>query len=225
MKQHSFFIKGEYLLVALNETYNKGLLEVYAGPMNSGKSLRLIQRLDRLDYSNVTYKLFKPDVDKRDVAKLFSRLMTKSYLCNLISKEKPEEILNLYDGESVVAIDEIQFFDVNIWDTLEVLLNKKVNVLVAGLDTDFRGEPFGAMPYLLSQADLVYKLHAFCDYTNGGKKCGKPARMTQRLENGEPADYNSPIVLPGDVEEGYGARCREHHFVKNKPPKVIDMIL
>lgn len=212
-------------MVALNETFNEGLLEVYAGPMRSGKSLRLIQRLDRLDYSGVNHVLFKPETDNRDNEKLYSRAMVKSYDCNIIDPKEHSKILDLVNDERVVAIDEIQFFDVSVWDSIDKLLNDDVNVIVAGLDTDFRGEPFGATPYLLAQADIVYKLHAFCEFKDGkGVMCGHPARMTQRLENGKPANYSSDIILPGDVKEGYEARCRKHHSIVGRPSSVIDRL-
>lgn len=211
-------------MVALNETFNEGLLEVYAGPMRSGKSLRLIQRLDRLDYSGVKHALFKPNTDNRDRQKLYSRAMTKSYECNLIEPSKHYEMLNLISDERVVAIDEIQFFGVDVWDSIEKLLKQNVNVVVAGLDTDFRGEPFGATPYLLAQADIVYKLHAFCEHKSQGIMCGRPALMTQRLENDLPANYNSTIILPGDVKEGYEPRCRKHHSLIDRPSSIIDRL-
>lgn len=208
---------------ALLETYNKGFLEVYTGPMRSGKSLRLIQRLDRLDYNEISYLLFKPETDRRDKNILSSRAMKKEYKCKIINSENTSIIMEEYQDElknnskKVVAIDEVQFFDLRIKDTIDALLKQDVNVIVAGLDTDFRGEPFEITSYLLSQADIVHKLHAVCEYKLNGKRCKGLARMTQRLENGEPADYYSPIILPGDVEEGYEPRCRKHHFVKNHP--------
>lgn len=213
-------------MVALNETFNEGLLEVYAGPMRSGKSLRLIQRLDRLDYSGVKHVLFKPVTDDRDKQKLYSRAMIKSYECNLIDPKEHSKMLDLVSDERVVAIDEIQFFNFDVWDSIETLLKKDINVVVAGLDTDFRGEPFGATPYLLAQADIVYKLHAFCEFKDGKDvMCGHPALMTQRLENGVPAKYSSNIILPGDVKEGYEARCRKHHIILDKPNSVADRYL
>jgi thymidine kinase len=209
-------------MVVINETYNEGLLEVYAGPMRSGKSIRLIQRLDRLDYRGVSYILFKPSADSRN-KHIWSRSMTKSYPCILIDHENPNVILEHYNDERVVAIDEVQFFDLRLWHVVEKLIEKGVNVVVAGLDTDFRGEPFGVVPQIMSHADIVYKLHAYCEFSDDGVKCRAPARMTQRLEDGKPSDYDSPVFLPGDVNEGYEARCRKH-FVKAKPKLHVNVI-
>lgn len=88
-----------------------------------------------------------------------------------------------------------------------------MNVVVSGLDLDFRGEPFGSMPVLLSLADEVHKLNGVCDYEG----CSNPATRTQRLVNGFPASYNAPIILVGDAKEGYQCRCLQHHEVKDAP--------
>ena len=107
---------------------------------------------------------------------------------------------------TVVAIDEAQFFDAQIVQIAEQLASRGIRVLVAGLDTDFRGEPFGPMPILMSMAEHVDKLHAIC------MVCGDEASRTQRLVNGKPARYDDPVVIVG-ASEMYEARCREHHEV------------
>ena len=106
----------------------------------------------------------------------------------------------------MVAIDEAQFFDAEIVDIVDELADKKVRVIVAGLDTDFRGEPFGPMPELMARAEHVEKLQAIC------MVCGEPASRTQRLVNGKPARYDDPVVIVGAAEL-YEARCRAHHEV------------
>src|SRR5690606_17533709 len=116
-------------------------------------------------------------------------------------------ILDCLEPETtVIAIDEAQFFDPAIIDVANELANRGIRVIIAGLDTDFRGEPFGAMPELMCRAEEVTKLHAICVV------CGEPASRTQRLVNGQPARYDDPIILVGATEV-YEARCRLHHVV------------
>ena len=106
----------------------------------------------------------------------------------------------------VVGIDEAQFFDPEIVNVAQELAGRGVRVLMAGLDMDFRGEPFGSMPVLMSEAEDVSKLHAIC------MVCGDDASRTQRLVNGKPARYADPVVIVG-ASELYEARCRQHHEV------------
>jgi thymidine kinase len=108
-----------------------------------------------------------------------------------------------------IAIDEVQFLDEKIIGVCEKFANKGVRVIVAGLDRNFRGEPFGVMPELLARAEYVTKLVAICSV------CGAPATRTQRLINGQPANYNDPIILVG-AKEQYEARCRHCHQVPGK---------
>jgi thymidine kinase len=117
------------------------------------------------------------------------------------------EIPGLIDGDTtVVGVDEAQFFDSEIIHIVQSLADRGIRVLVAGLDTDFRGEPFGPMPVLMAIAEVVDKLHAIC------MVCGEPANRTQRLVNGQPAFYDDPVVIVGAAEM-YEARCRDHHIV------------
>ena len=106
----------------------------------------------------------------------------------------------------MVAIDEAQFFDDEIIQVVEELAGRNIRVIVAGLDTDFRHEPFGPMPVLMARAEHVDKLQAIC------MVCGEPASRTQRLVNGKPARYHDPVVIVGAAEM-YEARCRTHHEV------------
>ena len=106
----------------------------------------------------------------------------------------------------VVVIEEVQFFDEGIVEICERLANSKKRVICAGLDTDFKGEPFKIMAELLARAEFITKLSAVCS------KCGAPATKTQRLINGEPAKYTDPIILVG-ASECYEARCRKCHTV------------
>ena len=121
-----------------------------------------------------------------------------------------EILQKLYDSTRVVAIDEVQFLDDEVVPIIDFLAEKKIQVIVSGLDKDFRGEPFAFMPKLLSMAEYVTKLTAIC------VKCGRPATRTQRMVNGKPAKYTDPIVLIG-AQESYEARCRSCHQVYRKP--------
>jgi len=118
-----------------------------------------------------------------------------------------KELVNKIDpAATVIGIDEAQFFDNAIIDVIDQLANKGLRVIVTGLDMDFRGEPFGCIPILMSKAEQVDKLHAIC------MVCGGSATRTQRLVNGKPAHYDDPIVIVG-ASEMYEARCRTHHEV------------
>ena len=105
-----------------------------------------------------------------------------------------------------MGIDEAQFFDDTITKIVQQLADNGLRVIVAGLDTDFRGEPFGKMPVIMAKAETVDKLHAICMI------CGEAASRTQRLVNGKPAHYHDPVVIVG-ASELYEARCRQHHEV------------
>jgi thymidine kinase len=121
--------------------------------------------------------------------------------------QKAAEIREKLEPDTtVVGIDEAQFFDPEVLQVAEELASRGIRVLVAGLDTDFRGEPFGPMPVLMSMAEHVDKLHAIC------MVCGDEASRTQRLVNGKPARFDDPVVIVG-ASEMYEARCREHHEV------------
>ena len=116
----------------------------------------------------------------------------------------------LVKDADVIAIDEVQFFDEGIVDICNYYADHGKRVMCAGLDMDFRGEPFGVMPKLVTHAEFVTKLTAVCT------KCGAPATRTQRLVDGKPARYDDPIILVG-ASESYEAVCRHCHDVPNKP--------
>ena len=113
---------------------------------------------------------------------------------------------------TVVAIDEAQFLDWEVAEVADQLATRGLRVIVTGLDLDFRGEPFGPMPLLLAQAEMVDKLHAICVV------CGAPASRTQRLINGQPANYTDPVIMVGATEV-YEARCRDCHEVPGRPER------
>lgn len=193
---------------------NSGWIEVITGPMYSGKSEELIRRIRRVKIAKKKVKVFKPIIDDRygddDV------VSHSGDRIEAISVDHPEELYDrLEEDTEVVAIDEIQFFSDEIVQICENLADKGKRVIVAGLDRDFKNEPFDPVPELLSRAEYVEKLHAIC------LQCGDPATRTQRLIDGEPASYNDPVILVG-ATENYEARCRSCHEVKDKPKGDID---
>lgn len=184
-----------------------GSLEVITGSMFCGKSDELIRRLRRAKIARQPVQVFKPAIDDRYAeAKVVSHAGNEF---DAVAIEKAADIrAQLQPETTVVAIDEAQFLDDEIVAVVKYLADNGIRVIVAGLDTDFRGEPFGSMPTLTAQAERVDKLHAIC------MVCGGDASRTQRLVNGEPANYNDPIVIVG-ASEMYEARCRVHHQVPN----------
>jgi thymidine kinase len=182
-----------------------GSLEVITGSMFCGKSDELIRRLRRAKIAKQHIQVFKPRIDNRYAeAKVTSHAGSEF---DAVPIDKAADIRSqLKDDTTVVGIDEAQFLDAELVAVVKFLADKGVRVIVAGLDTDFRGEPFGTMPVLTSQAEHVDKLHAIC------MVCGRDASRTQRLVNGKPANYNDPVVIVG-ASELYEARCRQHHEV------------
>ncbi|MBT9130355.1 MAG: Thymidine kinase [candidate division WS2 bacterium] len=192
-------------------SYNSkmGSFEVITGCMFSGKSEELIRRIRRAEIAKQKVLVFKPLIDFR-----YSRKGVVSHSgvsIEAIPVENPEAILKHDVSEiQVVAIDEIQFFTTEIRYIIEKLVLNGIRVIAAGLDMDFRGEPFGPMPELMSMANKIDKLEAVCTV------CGAPAYYTQRVITGVPASYFDPVILVG-AQEAYEARCRMHHQVGNHP--------
>ncbi len=187
--------------------HDAGRLEVICGSMFCGKTEELIRRVRRAIIARQTVKVFKPQLDDRYGIQNITSHTGQSVAA--IPVASSEDILALADGgATVVAIDEAQFFDVGLIEVVRRLVDERsLRVILAGLDTDFRGEPFGPMPQLLSIAEEVIKLHAICVV------CGEEASRTQRLVDGKPAAYDDPIILVG-AQESYEARCRQHHEVR-----------
>jgi len=179
--------------------------------MFSGKTFELIQRVEKLKYlEGSKYLFFKPARDTR-TKKVKTRFNGIEAGC--ISVKKADEILDNIDGCDLIAIDETQFFQKNIVEVIEKLLKSDINVIVAGLDLDYRGEPFDVMSNLLAMADHVEKLFATCFHP----RCNRKATRTQRLINNKPAHYNDPIfIVEGSGKEIYEARCIRHHIVPGK---------
>lgn len=186
-----------------------GWLEVICGSMFSGKSEELIRRVRRTQFAKQTVQVFKPKIDNRYSDDEVVSHNGSAFIAKPISNSI--DILKEVTADTdVVAIDEVQFFDDDIVYVVQALANSGHRVIVAGLDQDFRGEPFGKVPELMSLAELVTKLQAVCTV------CGSPSSRTQRLINGSPASYDDPIILVG-ASESYEARCRHHHEVPGAP--------
>lgn len=182
-----------------------GWLEVICGPMFAGKSEELIRRIKRLEYAKKKTLVFKPAIDNRysetEVVS-HSNLKTKS-----IAITESKDILDYIDSTTfAVAVDEVQFLDKELLVIAQKLALKGIRVILAGLDTDFRGEPFPMTGALMTLAEDVTKLTAICVV------CGAPATKTQRMINGQPARYSDPIIKVG-AAEAYEPRCRHCHQV------------
>ncbi|WP_371176151.1 thymidine kinase [Bacillus atrophaeus] len=185
-----------------------GWLELICGSMFSGKSEELIRRVKRATYAKQEVRVFKPAIDNRYSEEAVVSHNGTSMTSHVIAA--PAEIWNhISETTDVIAVDEVQFFDRMIIEVLSSLADKGYRVIAAGLDMDFRGEPFGVVPDLMAMAETVTKLQAVCSV------CGSPASRTQRLINGKPAFYDDPIILVG-ASESYEARCRHHHEVPEK---------
>jgi thymidine kinase len=195
-----FWIREENM-----KSHMPGSVEVICGSMFSGKTDELIRRLRLATIARQHVQVFKPAIDMRYAVEKVTSHAGSDFAA--VPVEKAAEIRDRLDKDAtVVAIDEAQFFDAEIIQVVEELAEKKLRVLVAGLDTDFRGEPFGLMPELMARAEHVDKLQAIC------MVCGEPASRTQRLVNGKPARFHDPVVIVGAAEM-YEARCRTHHEV------------
>jgi thymidine kinase len=185
--------------------HHHGRLEVITGPMFCGKTDELLRRLRRAIIAKQKIQVFKPGFDIRYSNEKVTSHAGNEY--NAFPIENTSEIPALLNNDvTLVAIDEAQFFEQEIISVVQDLVDQGMRVIVGGLDMDFRGEPFGQMPLLLAQAEVVDKLQAIC------MVCGEEATRTQRLVDGEPAHYDDPIIIVG-ASEMYEARCRIHHQV------------
>lgn len=185
--------------------YNGGWIEVVCGSMFSGKTEELIRRVKRAVIAKQKVQVFKPSVDTRYVHEKVTSHSGVHFQATPVANAA--EILQRVEPDTeVVAIDEAQFFDWSVSEVANELADRGLRVIVAGLDMDFRGEPFGPMPVLLAQAELIDKLQAIC------QTCGAPASRTQRLIDGKPAAYDDPVILVG-ADEVYEARCRVCHEI------------
>jgi len=194
----------------------KGSLELICGSMFSGKTEELMRRLRRAEYAKenvITIKhLFDARTNHHTIMSHDGQERTAVPIDN--TPQGIRKILALCEHKiDVVGVDEAQFFPREIIPTLMTLVEQGKKVIAAGLDLDFRGEPFGIMPELMARADKITKLTAVC------MQCGKEAHFSQRIIDKHPAKYNDPIILVGAAEK-YESRCRDC-FVFTLRPNVI----
>ena len=185
--------------------------------MFSGKTQELIRQVHRAGFAGEKVQIFKPLIDNR-WGKICSVRSHAGGECKAIAVKNAADVSrHIKKNTTLVAIDEVQFFKDSVIKLVQKLICRDIKVIVSGLPTDFRGEPFGPMPILLSKADFITHLTAICTYVNGDNRpCGRPATRTQRLINGQPAKYSDPIILIGE-KDSYAARCPDHHVVLGKP--------
>lgn len=192
-----------------------GRLEVVCGSMFSGKTEELMRRLKRAEFAKQNVLTIKHQIDtRRNCACIVSHDGKERVAFSISDQGDGIELDKIWeladDTVDVIGIDEVQFFPNKIVDVIYRLVNKGKRVIVAGLDLDFRGEPFGVMPILLSLADDVLKLKAICVV------CAREAHYSQRLIDGEPARYHDPLILVG-ASEFYEPRCRDCFQIDKQP--------
>jgi thymidine kinase len=194
-----------------------GWIEVICGVMFSGKSEELIRRVRRAIIAKRRVQVFKSHLDER-YAGIYHISSHDGRTVEAVPVDTPDQIARaVLPDTQVVAIDEAQFLDAAVVELATELANSGKRVIVAGTDSDFRGEPFGAMPQLLAVAEVVDKLHAICVI------CGNPASRNQRLIGGRPARYDSPTIMVGSAES-YEARCRSCHSVPRRDEDQVRLL-
>lgn len=191
-----------FLENSIKKDFKSGWLEVVCGSMFSGKTEELIRRLRRAQIAQLKVEIFKPSLDTRysetDIVSHDSKAIRS------ISVKLSDEILGRADNVDVIGIDEAQFFDEGIIEVCNILANRGIRVIVAGLDMDFQGNPFGVMPALMAQAEYVTKVHAIC------MNCGDLAHYSHRISASE------TIIELGEKDK-YEPLCRNcYNKLKNK---------
>ncbi|MGH2357767.1 MAG: thymidine kinase [Candidatus Limnocylindria bacterium] len=186
--------------------YTSGWVHVICGCMFCGKTDEMLRLLRRFSIAGRRVILVKPRLDTRtDAVTVISRSGAQHAAVTVDDSSEVEAAVREAD---IVAIEEGQFWDERLPEVVESLADAGKQVIVSGLDRDFRGVPFGPMPRLMALADEVTKLTAIC------MVCGEPATRTQRMIDGHPAPMDSPLIVIGGIgDETYEARCRLHHEV------------
>ena len=194
-----------------------GWIEVISGVMFSGKSEELIRRVRRAIIGKKRVQVFKSHLDDR-YSGVYSIASHDGRTVEAVPVDSSLQIAQQLDGHAdMIAIDEAQFLDSGVVELSTSLAQRGIRVILAGTDTDFRGEPFGAMPQLMAVADVVDKLHAICVV------CGGPASRNQRLIEGRPARWDSPVIMVGG-RESYEARCRHCHQVPRRDEEQVALL-
>lgn len=188
-------------------------LHVITGCMSSGKTDELLRLLRRAEFARRRTLLVRPDIDDRTPAEYAESRSKARYPSVLVARNDPSGILTLARERDadLVGIEEAEFYDDRIVETVQTLRSSGRHVIASGLNTDFAGRPFGPMPTLLALADEITMLTAICVV------CGETATRTQRLVGGRPAAIDDPLVVVGGFDpaatETYEARCTRHHEV------------
>ena len=187
----------------------RGSVTIICGSMFSGKTEELIRLVRRAMHARKHVQVFKSALDTRCDTTVIRTHDGTSFNAIAVTESRQMEAQLLPDTQ-LLAIEEVQFLDDGVVALCQRLADAGLEVIAAGLDQDFRGQPFGFMPVLMALADNVMKLHAIC------KVCGEEASRTQRLVDGRPAAWDEPTILIG-ADESYEARCRHCHQVRRKP--------
>ena len=182
-----------------------GWIEVICGSMFSGKTEELLRRIRRAEIAKQKFQVFNHSRDDQRYGKGTVGSHRGDRRKSTMLSSAWQALGLIEEDTTAVFFDEGHFFGLDLVDVCNSLADDGIRVVVAGLDTDFRGEGFGPMPELMAQVERVDKLQAICVV------CGADASRTQRLINGQPADYDEPVILVGAAEEGYEARCRHCH--------------
>lgn len=187
-----------------------GWIEVVTGCMFSGKTDELIRRLERAEIAGHETKVFTPSIDDRYGEEVIGSHNGREWTAEIIENDSEgvKQIRDEAEDFDVIGIDEGNFFPPELVRIIEELADNGHRIIVSGLDTDFRGEPFVPMHDIAARAEYVKKLRAIC------QECGEPATRTQRIIDGEPAHEDDPTIVVG-ADEKYEARCRNCHEVRS----------
>ncbi|MFB6143686.1 MAG: thymidine kinase [Candidatus Nanohaloarchaea archaeon] len=183
--------------------FSGGSIEVITGCMFSGKTEEMLKRVERAEMAGRDVAVFIPETDDRYGEEKVGSHSGREWSAEVVSPEQP----NIETGADVVAVDEANFFQGSLVEECQRLASEGKRVIVSGIDSTFRGEPFEPVPELMSVAEYVDKLRAVCAV------CGKPASRNQRIVDGEPAHVDDPTVVVG-ADEKYEPRCRNCHEVR-----------
>lgn len=199
-----------------------GWIHVIAGCMFSGKTDELLRLLRRAEIAGRRIVLVRPTIDDRTRPEVVESRSGVAYRARPVTGSGDIPAIVSAERASVVAIDEAQFFDGGLPGIAELLAAEGRTVMVSGLDQDFLGRPFNAMPQLLALADQVTKLTAICTV------CGAEATRTQRMVAGRPAAMDDPLIVVGGMhDDRYEARCRAHHVIgaaRGALPLPLDLV-
>ncbi|UWG48453.1 Thymidine kinase [Halanaeroarchaeum sp. HSR-CO] len=190
---------------------NSGWVEVITGSMFSGKTEELLRRLRRAEIAGQSVAAFTPAIDDRFGQETLGSHAGSSWQATVVDNDGAGvwDVVDVLDGEEVVAIDEANFFDPPLVDVAQELASAGRRVIVSGLDQTYRGDPYEPVPQLIATAEYVDKLQAICTI------CGEPATRTQRIVDGQPAHVDEPTTIVG-ADESYEARCRNCHVVRTE---------